>query len=1188
MTPHKFQGDTILRESREAARDRAYVRNAGSTNLGVTLAAEIVMGNECLKRTFERPVCFAGAVPHVRSGTDRVVRPAAALWSVIILVVFALGCHHAPEARPTPRSDTPAVVVDDNFRERALGQDIDLLEDPTKALTLADARSPEVASRFVPSTKAVPNFGYTKSAYWARLSVDDRRKRSSGASSDPLELTLAYAQTDNADLWCVDAGGVDLFHARAGDHVPRSEWPNAFREPTFRLPVGASHCWLRVVSANPIQLPLTLRSRDAFADHRLADSVVQALYFGALLVMLAYNGLVSVATRSAAYACYSLFLLGYGLLQCALGGFGYAYVWPDAIGWSDRSVPFFIAFTGLTSTAFAALLLDLRRSAPRLWRVAQFTGTLFVLDFAVMGVLPYPSAVRAVFAVAPVWCFVLLGSGILLSWRGVRVAKLYLAAWTVFVVGSLVNIGRNVGALPTNGLTVNAQQLGSAVEFVLLSFALADWIKQLQASATKNAELAAANARAAEEAAARALAEQERTNRELQRLDKLKDEFVANTSHELRTPLNGMMGLVQAVMLREGGALGPNSRRSLDGVLKSGQRLAGLIGDLLDFSRGQRDTLRLQRVPTSVRRQAELVIELLSSTIGDRPLELVNDVPADLSSVDADPNRLQQVIFNLVGNAIKFTSKGAVTISATHSGSHVTVRVTDTGPGVALEAQSRIFDAFTQADGAIERRFGGTGLGLAITKQIVEAHGGSVGLLSTPGFGATFWCTLPVASEPATIEDDGVLASVIGDKAEMLRMQIEAAGATRPNDSPGVQVTQSTREMRTEGSLDILVVDDEPLNRQVLVELLSIAGHRVRAATDGVEGLAAVKSAPPELVLLDVMMPAKSGYEVLSELREMYNEAELPVLLLTAKAQERDLVEGFRRGASDYILKPFSAAEVNARVQHQARLKAAQRATSDAEQEGARLRITLAQAEEQLLHAERLASIGAATAGVAHDLTSPLHHVKTVFSWIDERASRLETLVDLRPERRSDYDALRKYAELGARSGANALAIAEAVRMAARSDDGAVELVRIDDVVSDAVVILRHKLLAIELSRAEDPTAAVRVKRSEALQLLMNLVGNAADALASCEAPRRVHVTVRRSGPAVLIGVEDSGPGIPEPIRERIFEPFFTTKPSGKGTGLGLATVATIAKRWNSTLEVGRSDALGGARFELSTPAVTK
>ena len=209
----------------------------------------------------------------------------ASLRNFLLLLVFS--CCVTAGATPPP------ILIDPQFTERAIGLDLAIFEDKTAQRTLQEVQTSEYAAQFTPSTKKSPSFGYTQSAYWARFELK---------TNIPLVLTLAYGQTDLAELWCANADGAMVVQQRAGDHVLLAEWPSTYRNPAFDIPAAARTCWLRVQSSASLQIPLTLSTPAAFADQRVRDSTIQALYFGALLVMFIYNGLLAATTRSRANA----------------------------------------------------------------------------------------------------------------------------------------------------------------------------------------------------------------------------------------------------------------------------------------------------------------------------------------------------------------------------------------------------------------------------------------------------------------------------------------------------------------------------------------------------------------------------------------------------------------------------------------------------------------------------------------------------------------------------------------------------------------------------------------------------------------------------------------------------------------------------------------------------------------------
>ncbi|MCP4238513.1 MAG: hypothetical protein GY770_33900, partial [Aestuariibacter sp.] len=214
-------------------------------------------------------------------------------------------------------------------------------------------------------------------------------------------------------------------------------------------------------------------------------------------------------------------------------------------------------------------------------------------------------------------------------------------------------------------------------------------------------------------------------------------------------PLNGITGLAESLIDGVAGEVPAAVKSNLSMIVQSGRRLGHLVGDILDFSRLRHKSLELDPRPLDLRSVVEVVLTLSRSLVGSKELELSADLPADLPAVAADENRLQQILHNLIGNAVKFTESGSVEVSAVTGDEQIVVSVSDTGIGIPAEEQERIFDAFEQADASIEREYGGTGLGLAVTRQLVELHGGELRLESAPGEGSVFSFTLKVAEAAA-------------------------------------------------------------------------------------------------------------------------------------------------------------------------------------------------------------------------------------------------------------------------------------------------------------------------------------------------------------------------------------------------------------------------------------------------------
>jgi len=398
----------------------------------------------------------------------------------------------------------------------------------------------------------------------------------------------------------------------------------------------------------------------------------------------------------------------------------------------------------------------------------------------------------------------------------------------------------------------------------------------------------------------------------LQQIDTMKDEFLANTSHELRTPLNGIIGLADS--LRDGatGELPSDTRSNLFMIAASGRRLSRLVDDILDFSKLKSHELELHRGAVGMREVVDIVLTLSKPLIAERDLLLVNEVPGDLPAVDGDENRLQQILHNLVGNAIKFTDSGTITAGGRATEGRIEITISDTGVGIPSENLATIFESFEQVDASAARSVGGTGLGLTITRQLVELHGGSIAVESEEGVGSVFTISLPTA-DPSSEASTGEAAQSLFRQA--VAVAEEAAIIEASGDLGALRVEPSTNGHGNLEGVKVLSVDDDPINLQVLHNILSLEGCELTEATDGERGLALVEEGyVPDVVLLDVMMPRLTGFEVCQRLRESFSGNELPVILLTAKNQVSDLVQGLASGANDYLTKPFTKSELLARI----------------------------------------------------------------------------------------------------------------------------------------------------------------------------------------------------------------------------------------------------------------------------------
>ena len=400
--------------------------------------------------------------------------------------------------------------------------------------------------------------------------------------------------------------------------------------------------------------------------------------------------------------------------------------------------------------------------------------------------------------------------------------------------------------------------------------------------------------------------ELEDKNRALEKTDQLKDEFLANTSHELRTPLNGIIGLAESLQNKQENCTSEKLQQNLSLIATSGRRLSNLVNDVLDLSKLKNHDIQLNQQPVDLFSLSHTVLLLSQPLIHKKPIKTINELTEQLPLVFADENRLQQILFNLIGNAIKFTHQGTIQILASVNDQWLTVSIKDTGVGIAKEQQEAIFQPYTQAtDNA-----GGIGLGLGISRQLVELHGGSLAVESRKGEGSCFSFNIPVF-------DAGIEVEIISD-------QKDNHDITHPN-LPVAMDSLSLPLSDSEGTgKRILVVDDDVVNLHVANNHLVAEGYSVTIANDGLEALELIENQSHfDLVLLDVMMPGISGLEVCRRIRHSFSSVQLPVIMVTAKNRLTDLVEGLSLGANDYLTKPYAREELLARTHAQLSVRAA-------------------------------------------------------------------------------------------------------------------------------------------------------------------------------------------------------------------------------------------------------------------------
>ena len=418
---------------------------------------------------------------------------------------------------------------------------------------------------------------------------------------------------------------------------------------------------------------------------------------------------------------------------------------------------------------------------------------------------------------------------------------------------------------------------------------------------------------------ARAYGAEKKRAEALSEIDRAKTAFFSNVSHEFRTPLTLILGPVEDALMQSPKSL---QGESLESVHRSALRLLRLVNSLLDFARIEAGRLQLSFVATDL---AALTADLASSfrSLMERAgLKLVVDCPAISEPVYVDPSQWEKVVLNLVSNAFKFTFHGEISVGLRARGDRVELTVRDSGGGIPAAEIPHIFERFHRVKGAKGRSFEGTGIGLSLVQELVKLHGGSVRVSSVEGQGSMFVVSLPAGRVhlPADRIVDRAPTPAGAATAPYLLEASQWMGSGAPAcDLPSAPLEEAPVSSGPEEGSGVerprvLVVDDNADMREYLARLLG-RRWRVEMAGDGHAALASARARPPDLVLSDVMMPGLDGFALLRELRADRRTSQVPVVLLSARTGEEAVLEGLETGADDYLVKPFAARELLARVQ---------------------------------------------------------------------------------------------------------------------------------------------------------------------------------------------------------------------------------------------------------------------------------
>lgn len=681
----------------------------------------------------------------------------------------------------------------------------------------------------------------------------------------------------------------------------------------------------------------------------------------------------------------------------------------------------------------------------------------------------------------------------------------------------------------------------------------------------------------------------------LKSLNDLKDDFLAVTSHELKTPLNGIIGLTEGIVNNKGGNLEIELREDLILVNSSAKRLSNLVNDMMTFSKLKNNEIVLHKKPVNISNLVEMVIKFSRISLTNKNVAFINTVDKNAPYVFGDEDRILQILYNLLGNAIKFTHKGKITLSYAVKNSLIEIYVTDTGIGIPQQELHKIFNRYEQVDG-ISQKYGGTGVGLYVTKELIQIQGGNIVVSSVISEGSEFMFTIPLCTEEELRSNP---------QGNLYNEDNEESGETLTKYPKNLDIKPKLPSLSLEHgrkiindnvksiSIDkyrILIVDDEYVNRKVLKNYLSNGKFEVIEASSGSDALRIVEeNSDLDLVILDMMMPDILGYKVCEIIRKKQSIFELPVLIMTADSSLEHLVISFECGANDYLRKPFNMHELLCRINTLITLKHSVKEELSlvhelgiAKNQVKELSIQSAETSrrvEELMAYDKVKT--EFFANLSHELRTPLNVI----------CSTIQLIKSLDGSKKLGDEKIKYYINIMNQNSLRLLRLInniidttkiEADYISLQLKNG--DIVYVVEEISQSVAeyIKNHGITLIFDTDIEEKTIAFDEEKIE--RIMLNLLSNA---VKFTEENGSILVNIHDKGDFIEISIKDTGIGIPKDKLEFIFERFAqidkSTSRQNEGSGIGLALVKSLVEMHDGEIHANSIEGKG-SEFIITLP----
>jgi len=702
--------------------------------------------------------------------------------------------------------------------------------------------NPHISEQWLKSEANVPNFGFTDATIWFKLDLEfeDDFKHA-------LLIEIANEKLSTVEIHLVHNDTVLKNSYFSGTFQKISE--RNFKHPNYvhSLRVDRQEkqsIYIKVESNFPMSVPLRIWQTDDFQNTQVNRILFQGIFLGWLIGLALYNLFLYIVVREKSYLIYLAFVISAIAFHSVEKGLAYRYFWPDHPDWNFQGIVIFIACGSGLAAWFADAFLDLKKGNPFLhrWMMRLRLMWWFFLALAIITPSKWLLIVDIIMIIPG--GSLLLFCGVYRWMEGSVPARYYTIAWATIIFGIAIYALSLVSWVPINLFTTFAFQISTLAEATLLSLGLASRIKTLDNDKQK----AQAETRA-------------------------KSLFLAQMSHEIRTPMNGVLGMSELLSNTE---LDTKQTHYLDVVRSSGEALLGIINDILDFSKIEAGKLEIENVSYNLENVMDESLSVFSLSASKKGITLIHAIkPGTPLLLQGDPLRIKQILLNLLSNAFKFTQQGNVILRAEQvfekEISYIKFEVEDTGIGISIENQPKLFSSYAQAESSTSRKFGGTGLGLSICKQLSELMGGEISFSSIEGKGTTFCFT--------------IIAEMAKSHNMLARFEDKALAG-----------------------LNLLIIENNVALADFLYTQANSWGMHVDICDDLDDAAEKLKHKPFDLIIANTGLPQGSVLDFPCKLKT--EDISLPIILMSKQNADLKHVDLSKAGVVSCHALPISASEL--------------------------------------------------------------------------------------------------------------------------------------------------------------------------------------------------------------------------------------------------------------------------------------